>query len=243
MSLALRLMGAIVLLAAAAESLRIGYADYLFRKDTPESIQYAMSVWPIDADFYARLAEADSTNAIPNLRRAVALNPGLSKSWIALGLGLELQGSVDEAERCYLEAARRDRQFLPAWTLANFYARRNAPEQFWPWARNAAQMSYDDIGPLLRLAFSFTDSAEVVLAKMIVPRRKVEDEFLYYLIREKMDASAIAFRILSNADEKDLPPLFALMNRLIETKRISEARGLWDALSDKRLIHYPHLRP
>jgi tetratricopeptide (TPR) repeat protein len=232
---------ALVLLLAAIQTLRIGYADYLYRKDTFPSVERAAEIWSSDADFYARLADLDSPNDIAHLRRAVALNPGLSKSWIALGLRLELKGNADEAEHCYLEAARWDRQFLPAWTLANFYARRQDVTRFWPWARHAAQMSYDDIRPLLRLAFTLTTSPEVVLEKLIVPRRSVEHEFLYYLMAERLDSSSIAARILSKAGKEDLPPLLAWTNRLIETRRTAEARGLWDGLSDKRLIPYPHL--
>src|ERR1700682_3219283 len=160
MKLLVRASGALVLVLAALQTLRIGYADYLFRKDTLASVERAAEIWSSDADFYARLADLDSQNDIAHLRRAVALNPGLSKSWLALGIHLELQGSAEEAEHCYLEAARRDRQFLPAWTLANFYARRQDATRFWPWARHAAQMSYDDIRPLLRLGFRLTPSPD-----------------------------------------------------------------------------------
>jgi hypothetical protein len=81
----------------------------------------------------------------------------------------------------------------------------------------------------------------MVLAKMIVPRRKVEHEFLQYLLDQNMDASAVADRILNRAGDEDLTPLMYWMNRLIETGRIPEARRLWDSLSDKRLISYPRL--
>src|SRR5579864_525924 len=177
MTLLVRAACVLVVVSAAVWTLRIGYADYLFRKDTLAAVQRAAAVRPNEAEFQARLADLDPTNDIAHLRLAVALNPGLSKSWIALGLRLELKGSIEEAEHCYLEAARWDRQFLPAWTLANFYARRQDAVQFWPWARHAAEMSYEDIRPLLRLAFSLTSIPNVVLEEMIVPRRKVEREF------------------------------------------------------------------
>jgi tetratricopeptide (TPR) repeat protein len=240
MKLLLSIGGTAALAAAGIQALRIGYADYLYRKDTLRSVQRAAGIWS-SADFYARLADLDARNAITYLRRAVALDPGHSKSWIQLGLRLELNGEAEEAERCYLEAAGRDRQFLPAWTLANYYARRHDAARFWPWARHAVQMSYDDIRPLLRLAFGFTASPEVVLNQMVVPRRKVEHEFLYYLISEKMDASAIAARLQSKAGMEDLPPLLAWTDRLIATRRVAEARDVWNALSDRRLLPYPRV--
>lgn len=241
MNFLLRASCVLVVVFAAVRTLRIGYADYLFQKDTLESVRRAIGIRSSEADFHARLADFDPPGDIAHLRRAVALNPGLSKSWIALGLRIELQGSSGEAEHCYLEAARRDRQFLPAWTLANFYARRQQDEHFWPWARHAAQMSYEDIRPLLRLAFSLTSNPNVVLEKMIVPRRKVEHEFLYYLMTERLDAWSIADRILGQAGKEDLPPLLAWTDRLVELGRISEARTMWNSLSDKKLIPHPHV--
>ena len=241
MRILLRFIAATGLFLAALETLRIGCADYLFREDTAEQVQRAARLWPANADFYARLADLDPSHAISHLRHAVSLDPLQSKSWIALGLQLELHGNPADAERCYLQAAHSDRQFLPAWTLANFYARRNDATRFWPWARHAAQMSYDGIRPILRLAFAFNGSPDAIMLNMIVPRRKVEHEFLHYLLDQGLDASSIAARILMHAEKADLPPIMAWMNRLIETRRTSEARAVWDTLSDKRLIAYPHL--
>jgi len=57
-----------------------------------------------------------------------------------------------EAEVELLQAARVDHQYVPAWTLANFYFRRGDPANFWPWAQKAAARTFDDYRPLLRLA-------------------------------------------------------------------------------------------
>jgi len=239
MTLLLRASCALLLVVAAFQTLRIGYADYLFRQDTLQSLERATEIRPGEADFHARLADLDPQNNIVHLHRAVALNPGLSKSWIALGLGLESQKSFREAENCYLQAARWDRQFLPAWTLANFYARQGDAERFWPWARLAAQMSPENIRPLLRLAFGITSDPAVVMEKIIVPRRRVEEDYLYYLMAERLDASTIAARILARAGKEDVQILLDWTNRLIDLGRIREARALWDALIDKGLIAYP----
>jgi len=91
--------------------------------------------------------------APPNqLRVAVTLNPRLAIAWIQLGLDAEGEGNLAEAEIDLLQAARVDRQYVPAWTLANFYFRRGDAANFWPWARKAAARTFDDYRPLLRLA-------------------------------------------------------------------------------------------
>ena len=238
MRLALKIAGALLLVAGGFETLRMGWADYLFHRDTIDSVRQAEAVSPADARFEARLADLDPPSAINHLRHALSLDPGLSKSWIQLGLQLEIQGQIKEAEQCFLEAARRDHQFLPAWTLANFYVRRNDAEHFWPWARKAAEMSYGDVAPLLRLAFVFTNDPSVVLDKCVVSRRRVEREFLYYLINQKMDATCIAARLLENPTKDDVRPLLDWTDRLIVTQHLEEARSVWNALSDRRLIAY-----
>jgi hypothetical protein len=234
----LRVVVVTFLLLGCGQALRIGVADSLFRRDTKESVKRAARLWPSNAEFEARLADLDPDNARIHLRRAVFLNPSRSRSWISLGLQLELHGNPAEGEQCYLKAAQSDRQFLPAWTLANFYFRRNDAARFWPWARNAAQMSYGDLRPLFRLAFEMSDSVDTVFMRMIVPRRSVEHQFLQELLDRNLDATLIAKRILSNAGAEDVRPLLAWTNRLIETQRVPEARQLWNALGAKGLIPY-----
>jgi hypothetical protein len=85
------------------------------------------------------------------LRRALDANPRLSSAWITLGIEAERAGDPPGAEAMLLEAARVDHQFLPAWTLANFYFRRGDPIRFWPWAKRAAALTFDDFRPLLVL--------------------------------------------------------------------------------------------
>jgi hypothetical protein len=93
-------------------------------------------------------------------------SPRSSDSWIAEGLAAEEARDYAHAERALLEAARIDRQYLPAWTLANFYFRRNDPEHFWPWARHAARMAYDDRAPLVRLAHEFEPDPRRILDRL-----------------------------------------------------------------------------
>ena len=85
-------------------------------------------------------------------RVAVSLNPRLSSAWIQMGFDAEAEGNLAEAEIELLQAARVDRQYVPAWTLTNYYFRRGDSANFWPWARKAAAMTFDDYRPLLRLA-------------------------------------------------------------------------------------------
>jgi tetratricopeptide (TPR) repeat protein len=96
------------------------------------------------------------------LHAAVGLNPRLSSAWIQLGLAAEANGNLPEAETDLLRAASVDRLYVPAWTLANFYFRRGDAAKFWPWAKRAATLTYDDYRPLLRLADALETSPQHV---------------------------------------------------------------------------------
>jgi tetratricopeptide (TPR) repeat protein len=100
------------------------------------------------------------------LRVALSLNPRLSSAWIQLGLDAEADGNLEEVETDLLRAARVDAQYLPSWALANFYFRRGDAHNFWPWAERAAQRTFDDYRPLLRLADGFNTSPPQVARRL-----------------------------------------------------------------------------
>jgi tetratricopeptide (TPR) repeat protein len=100
------------------------------------------------------------------LRMAVTLNPRLASAWIQMGLDAEAEGNLPEAEIDLLQAARVDHLCLPAWTLANFYFRRGDQDNFWPWARLATALTYDDYRPLLRLADTLKTHPQEVATRL-----------------------------------------------------------------------------
>jgi tetratricopeptide (TPR) repeat protein len=112
----------------------------------------------------ASLVRFDSSPS--ELRAAVRLNPRLASAWIYLGLDAEADGDLAEAEQDLLQAARVDRQYVPAWTIANFYFRRGDTVNFWPWAAGAASLTFDDYRPLLRLADALETSPQEVVTRL-----------------------------------------------------------------------------
>jgi tetratricopeptide (TPR) repeat protein len=117
--------------------------------------------------FWLRAANLARYESSPvELRAALSLNPRLSPAWIHLGLDAEAEGNLQEAEMDLLQAARVDHLYLPAWTLANFYFRRGDAAKFWPWAKQAARLTYDDYRPLLRLADALDTSPSRLAARL-----------------------------------------------------------------------------
>ena len=162
-------------LAGAYYSAIFARASFLFAQDTAASVPAAADLVPFNANYVARLAawQADKKEAL--LHRAVELNPFDFESYIQLGLTTEMQRhDPAAAERYYLHAADVNHMFLPKWTLANFYFRRERPDEFFRWAKATLQISPYQADPLFaemwlisqdpqRIAAALPDKAPILL--------------------------------------------------------------------------------
>jgi hypothetical protein len=130
---------------------------------------------------------------------------------IELGLDLERKGHVVQAEDTLLEAARYDRQLLPAWTLTNFYFRQERTDDFWRWAARSATLTYDDFRPLLRLATSLERDPRVVVGHL-GDRPPLLRAYLDLLIGEcrSSDARRVGEMLAAHRDPADRDRLAAV---------------------------------
>ncbi len=150
-----------------------------------------------------------------DLRAAHRLSPRDTSVSLALGLELERSGDFAEAESVLLQAARFDRQYLPAWTLANFYFRRESQREFWIWAARAAAVNPNDFRPLLQLAHRWAPEPAVLLAHLR-DRPELLRPYLDILIGEARmtEAQFVAERLRAHRDPADLLRLAAVEDRL-----------------------------
>ncbi len=178
------------------------------------SLCFAAAIFAVvDARALALSAEQPSAS-IPTLLAAHTAN--LRDSAISLQLGVELEraGDLKQAEQILLEAASYDHQYQPAWALANFYLRRNQVEPFWQWSRRAAELSYDDGRPLLRLASAVEDDPSVVVGHL-GSRPVLLRTYLDILIgQDRRDtARQVAAMLAEFHDPADRPRFEALQQR------------------------------
>lgn len=235
---------ALVALAVAAEwSLRVGWADYLAQRETQEATEKALRWTPSQALYYYRLgvlaAEKDPAKSIAALERAVALDPSDAGSWIELGLQLEANGKADAAERCLLRAAEVDRQYLPRWTLANFYFRRRDTEKFWTWARSSAEIVYRDATPLFRLCEYVTEDGQLI-ERLGIVKPDVQAGYLAYLLdHRRLETIMPAVRkVMGQGRKADVPLLMAACDRLLDDRRALGAIEIWNGLAQRRDIPF-----
>jgi len=242
-----RLALIVVLLAGIAWNVRTAIADRLASRDQPAALRLAMRLDPANATYPGQLAwelqVADPLAAESLFRQALRLNPYDSSSWVNLGLLEEAEGDSVQAEADLLRAATVDRTWLPDWSLANFYFRRQRWDAFWSWAQKAAQMVPDDATPLLRLAWYVAPSEIEIQDRLRMQGSELQRQFLSFLIAQG-DAAAIA-EWGNHAFSLDAPveDVLAACEWLIEHKHPDLALPLWNGLATRHQIPFPSLDP
>jgi len=231
-----RALFAIPFLLAAFWALRLAYADFLFRSGSPENVRRAAELVPLNPEYQARVG---------NLRRAVELNPYYSSAWIDLALAAETRGDTAEAERFLLQAARFDQTFEPRWALANFYLRRDNPEQFWKWLRLSAERSHGDRTAIFRLASRMTNDAAEIQRKAIPQDPVMLEAWLAHLLAERnMDAvPGAASALLPVIAEGSSQILLKACEELLKSGRTSDAVHVWNGMAARKLLTYPPFHP
>ena len=261
----------IFLLAASGVSMfwsvRVAYADYLARLDTPASLERASQLMPTNADYLTREAILiDALNPVvtlpdERLRRALELNPRLSEAWMAQGLRSEMHGNSAQGEKELLEAARVDGTFKPAWTLANFYLRQGNAEKFWPMAQRCLRLVEPhrddsagyDAEPIFDLCWRLSDSVPTIQALAIPQHAFVHLAYVGYLINQAKPDAAIAawnaFRSGSGEPKsghlspENLLTVLGYVDFLIAQARPAEAMSAWNSAIEQGLLVGDALAP
>jgi tetratricopeptide (TPR) repeat protein len=214
-------------------------ADYLFRQDTDDSIRAAIRLEPDAWKYYMRLALLDDEHAQQLLETAITLDPYNAEADIELGLRLEAAGDYSRAERLLLNGFTIDRTFLPRWSLANFYLRRDNMPAFWLWARRAAEMPSDSTGPLFELCWRVSPDPNEITRNILNNNPELIRQYLNFLLAKNQLPAAvgIAQRLTQFGDPKtDDPQMFSVIDQLIAANDGSEAKTLWNALIERRWV-------
>ena len=150
---------------------------------------------------------------------------------MTLGLAAERDGDMEQAADCFLAAEKVDRQYLPAWTSANFFFRSGNDRQFWRAAKRAAAMSYDDPAPLIELADHREPNAIAALERL-GDSAHLERGYLRFLIGQSrwQEAEEVAAGLSVRGDAPDRELLLDFTDRLIEANEGGAALTAWNGL-------------
>ena len=226
----------IALMAGIAWNLLFAVADLSARRNQPDGIRLAMRLMPANGAYPAQLADQiyamDPTEAKSLLQRAVKLNRYDASSWIQLALLCEAADDLPQAEEALSRAADADSTFLPSWSLANFYFRRQNADRFWYCAQKAAQMAPDDATPLLRLSWYVSPSAPEIESRLQLKRPAIDAQFVNFLMSQD-DPGAVASaasHLLAGNSKDSTGTLLEVCDWLIAQKRPELALPLWNGL-------------
>jgi tetratricopeptide (TPR) repeat protein len=220
-------------------SCQFAIADYLFQKDTEDSVRAAIRLVPDSWEYYMRLSQFDREHTGELLLTSLRLNSYNAQAYIDLGLHYETQGDYAAAEKSLLEAYAVDHTYLPRWSLANFYFRRDNMPAFWAWARSAAQMPADDIGPLFELCWRVSPDSEMIARAVLNEKPGLIRQYLRFLLAKNQlqAAEGFALRLVGSGEaETDRPLLLNVVNRLVAANDAALARALWKSLIDRQWI-------
>ena len=239
--------------AGAYWSVRLAWADYLFRLDTESSVGQAVALAPGSAEYHARwatlLEESGREDAATSeLNEAVRADPLLAGAWIELGLRAENTGDAARAETYLARAGRADRMYATQWTLANFYFRHDQRDKFWPAAQRALRVgdvaAYDP-APLFRLCWKLTRDPATILERAIPNAGPVQARYLEFLVRENLTRAAkpVTERVVALGSEGDLGAVYEYCDRMIAAGDARDALDAWNALCWRTLRGYRALAP
>lgn len=220
-------------------SWNLARADYLFRQNTEESVRSAIRLEPDAWQYYMRLALLDDAHAEQLLERTIALDPYNAQADIELSLRLEATGDYDRAEKLLLNAYAIDRTFLPRWSLANFYLRRNDLPAFWTWARSAAEMSSDNAGPLFALCWRVSPDPNEITRRILNDNPELVRQYLDFLLAQNqlLAAAEIAHRLTRVGNPKtDDSQIFSVIDRLVVAHDGDAANQLWKDVSERHWV-------
>jgi len=237
--IALRIIVAGVCCLGIWYSWKFACADYQFQKDTEGSVRSAIRLVPDGWEYYMRLAQFDRRHARELLSTSLRLNRYDAQADIELGLQYEAEGDFARAEAALLDAYAVDHTYLPRWSLANYYFRRDNMPAFWAWARSAATMPADDVGPLFELCWRVSHDPEKISGAILNEKPELIRQYVSFLLtKEQLSAVAsVAARLVHSGDpELDRPLLFSVVNRLVAVDDVAAANALWHLLIGEQWV-------
>ncbi len=214
-------------------------AGYLAHLDTANSLRDAIRLEPDAWKYSMRLAALDEANGQQLLENVVKLDPYNAEADVELSLRLEAEGKYIQAETLLQNAFAIDHTFLPRWSLANFYFRRDDMPAFWHWARMAADIPSDQTEPLFELCWRASTDPNEISRNILNNNPELISQYLSFLLdKDQLPAAAvIAFRLMRFGDPATDNSLeFSVINRLIGAGDGSTAKALWSALIEKHWV-------
>src|SRR5437879_2561509 len=237
--------GALVLGAAFAAmflsyfSVRNACAEHFAGLPTRQALERATELEPGDARNWYLLGrywqfsieDSDAQKAIGAYKTAVSVNPRSTVSWLGLGSAYESEGDLAHAREAFLQAKKTyPLSAEVAWQYGNFLLRLGELEPAFAEMRRAVESDPKRGAESFSRAFRAAPDVDRILKRALPPNRDVYVDVIWDQITGGQTDIALQVwdRLVAIHPRLSLPEVFPLVGALRNTKRITDARRVWD---------------
>lgn len=218
--------------------------DWMLDTGKPEDVRRAVRWMPWNADAWRLMPQVEPERAAEHWRHVLRLAPADTEAHIALALDAEMRGQMHDAEALLLDAAKSNRGYLPAWTLANFYLRQENEKAFWQWARRAASFE-NDLTALFELCLRLRPDPPRLVQEFALRRGEALQELLAAATEQDLLPAAlpVAAMVAQLKTAKAGEQLLWDADDLLKKGNAAVAREYWNLAARQGLLPYPFTEP
>ena len=241
-------------LVVVSDAIRIAIADSLGESDRLSALRKGIALDPNNPKLHGRLAlfysysseEPNAVEAVAHLRRATELNPYEGFFWLNLALAQESIGDTVSADANFARALEL-RPMSPRfrWIAGNYFLRTGRPAMACSQFQRLLEVS-PEYGPsTFRLCLRALGDPEAVFERVLPPEGSPEIKAAFISFLSTNGELDSAYRLWNRKMTKAHPFSFQaaepFLERLIEAKRVGDARSVWLDLERLGIIKKPSL--
>lgn len=216
-----------------------------------ENLQRAAQLEPSNAEYHDRLGENlmyagdDPQAAIPELNRAVDLDPYAARYWVDLANAYMVAGRARE-QRESLERAVLAEPTTPdvAWEAANFFLLQGDRDQALHNFRVVVANDPEKVEKAIQLCWRAAEDPNVVLDQALPPRPDLYFSFLNLLMQGQNTAAAetVWNRLVALKQPFTIKLAFPYVQFLLMQREVQSAQNAWQQLARMSPTLAPYLR-
>ena len=220
-------------------SIRNALAAYYAGLETPEGYERATRLEPANPrNWYLlgrywqyNLEDPDAARAIRSYLSALSLNPGSSDAWLDLATTYESEGNLTAARDAFLYA-KKVYPLSPevSWRYGNFLLRQRELEPAFAEMRHAVEADPGRGAEAFSRSLRVEPNIKKILDRILPPIGEVYVDVIWDQITDGQTDIALQVwdRLVAIHPRVPLRDVFPLVGALRKTKRITDARRVWD---------------
>jgi tetratricopeptide (TPR) repeat protein len=220
-------------------SVRNARADHFAGMPTRQGLEHATQLEPGDArNWYLlgrywqfNLEDSDAQKAALAYKTAVSVDPRSTASWLGLGSAYESTGDLLHAREAFLQAKKvNPLSAEAAWQYGNFLLRQGELESAFTEMRRAVESDPKRGAEAFSRVFRAEPDVDRILNRALPPNRDVYVNVIWDQITDGQTDIALQVwdRLVAIHPRLPLRDVFPLIGALRNSKRIADARRVWD---------------